>query len=85
MTDRQRQVLAFVRRHNGTTFRAVAAHLGVSPYAAVEHLEALRLQGLVTWEPNQSRTIRAVKSSYVLPFAGKVPGVKSARELEIIG
>lgn len=69
ITDRQREVLEFIRdefraRHYGLTVREVAARFGwTSPNAAAIHLKRLKAAGLITWEPNASRTIRPMEAA----------------------
>ena len=65
LTDRQRLVLTFVEefcRRQGypPTVREVAAHLGVQPRAAVDHLTALKRKGYLHREPGRSRGLSLV-------------------------
>ncbi|MCL6621659.1 MAG: transcriptional repressor LexA [Syntrophobacterales bacterium] len=60
LTERQRQVLAFVEEFRRTrgyppTVREVAAHFGIQPRAAADHLEALKRKGYLHREPGRSR------------------------------
>ncbi len=69
ITDRQREVFDFIRdefeaRGYGLTFREVCARFGwTSPNSASVHLKRLKTYGLVTWEPNASRTIRPTEAA----------------------
>jgi repressor LexA len=65
LTDRQRLVLNFVEefcRRQGypPTVREVAAHFGVQPRAAVDHLTALKRKGYLHREPGRSRGLALV-------------------------
>jgi len=65
LTDRQRLVLNFVEefcRRQGypPTVRAVAAHFGVQPRAAADHLAALKRKGYLHREPGRSRGLSLV-------------------------
>ena len=60
MTERQQAVLEFVeefagRRGYPPTVREVAAHFGIQPRAAADHLEALNRKGQLHREPGRSR------------------------------
>ena len=60
LTERQREVLAFVEDfcgHQGypPTVREVAAHFAIQPRAAVDHLAALKKKGYLHREPGRSR------------------------------
>ena len=60
MTDRQQAVLEFVeefcaRQGYPPTVREVAAHFGIQPRAAADHLEALKRKGQLHREPGRSR------------------------------
>ncbi len=60
MTERQQAVLEFVeefaaRRGYPPTVREVAAHFGIQPRAAADHLEALKRKGRLHREPGRSR------------------------------
>ena len=60
MTDKQQAVLEFVEefcRSQGypPTVREVAAHFGIQPRAAADHLEALNRKGRLHREPGRSR------------------------------
>ena len=82
LTDRQRQVLAFVRetlqqRGRPPTRSEIAEALGFrSPNAAEEHLRALARKGAILLEPGASRGIRLAettdKSIAGLPVIGRV-------------
>lgn len=65
LTDRQRLVLTFVEefcRRQGypPTVREVAAHFGVQPRAAADHLAALKRKGHLYREPGRSRGLSLV-------------------------
>jgi repressor LexA len=65
LTDRQRLVLNFVEeycRRQGypPTVREVAAHFGVQPRAAADHLAALKKKGHLHREPGRSRGLSLV-------------------------
>ncbi len=65
LTDRQRLVLSFVEdfcRRQGypPTVREVAAHFGVQPRAAADHLAALKRKGHLHREPGRSRGLALV-------------------------
>jgi repressor LexA len=65
LTERQRLVLNFVEefcRRQGypPTVREVAAHFGVQPRAAVDHLAALKRKGYLHREPGRSRGLALV-------------------------
>ncbi len=60
LTEKQRAVLAFVEdfcRRQGypPTVREVAAHFGIQPRAAADHLAALKRKGYLHREPGRSR------------------------------
>lgn len=60
LTERQREVLAFVEDFCGRqgyppTVREVAAHFAIQPRAAVDHLAALKKKGYLHREPGLSR------------------------------
>ena len=60
MTERQQAVLEFVegfcaRQGYPPTVREVAAHFGIQPRAAADHLEALNRKGQIHREPGRSR------------------------------
>jgi repressor LexA len=59
LTDKQRLVLSFVEefcRRQGypPTVREMAAHFGVQPRAAADHLAALKRKGHLHREPGRS-------------------------------
>jgi predicted transcriptional regulator len=54
-----RRVLALVMGRPGVSVRELGAAAGLSFQGALYHLKRLRAAGLVTWEPNLSRTLRA--------------------------
>jgi repressor LexA len=65
LTEKQRVVLAFVEefcRRQGypPTVREVAAHFGVQPRAAADHLAALKRKGHLHREPGRSRGLALV-------------------------
>ncbi len=60
MTERQQAVLEFVEEFSRSqgyppTVREVAAHFGIQPRAAADHLEALNRKGQLHREPGRSR------------------------------
>jgi SOS-response transcriptional repressor LexA len=66
MTPRQREVLDAIReltaaRGAAPTLRELGARLGITSTNAVsDHLKYLQIQGLLTWEPGKSRTLRVL-------------------------
>ncbi len=66
LTDRQRQVLDFIRRAIRAdgfppTVRDIAGHLGIISLNAIRrHLQALEKKGFIVVEPGKSRGIRIV-------------------------
>ncbi len=65
LTDRQRLVLSFVekfcrRQGDPPTVREVAAHFGIQPRAAADHLAALKRKGHLHREPGRSRGLALV-------------------------
>lgn len=80
LTNRQQAVLAFVEefcRQQGypPTVREVAAHFGIQPRAAADHLEALRRKGYLHREPGRSRG---------LSLRGRIGG-EAVVEVPIVG
>jgi len=81
LTDRQRLVLTFVEefcRRQGypPTVREVAAHFGVQPRAAADHLTALKRKGHLHREPGRSRgltlTARLPEAVVEVPVLGRI-------------
>lgn len=63
LTDRQRQVLAFIASYQGVcgyppTTREIADRFDFVQNAAMNHLRALKEKGRIDWRPNRARTIR---------------------------
>jgi repressor LexA len=74
LTERQQAVLEFVeqfvaRRGYPPTVREVAAHFGIQPRAAADHLAALKRKGQLHREPGRSRGL-------VLPARFREPVVE---------
>jgi DNA-binding IclR family transcriptional regulator len=64
--DRRREaIVAFIRRrHNeghAATIRDIAAHVGASPSTVHRHVHVLAEQGIVTYRPNEARSIRPIQ------------------------
>jgi repressor LexA len=81
LTDRQQAVLDFVeefcvRQGYPPTVREVAAHFGVQPRAAADHLAALKRKGYLHREPGLSRglalTARAPGPVVEVPVLGRI-------------
>jgi repressor LexA len=80
LTDRQQAVLAFVEefcRRQGypPTVREVAAHFGIQPRAATDHLAALKRKGYLHREPGLSRGLSLASRSLGLvevPVVGRI-------------
>jgi repressor LexA len=81
LTERQRAVLTFVeefRQRQGypPTVREVAAHFGIQPRAADDHLSALKRKGYLHREPGRSRgltlTYRSLESTVEVPVLGRI-------------
>ncbi|MEJ2224400.1 MAG: transcriptional repressor LexA [Syntrophobacterales bacterium] len=81
LTEKQRVVLAFVEdfcRRQGypPTVREVAAHLGVQPRAAADHLTALKRKGYLHREPGLSRGLslasRLEEQTVEVPILGRI-------------
>ena len=81
LTDRQQLVLAFVedfcvRQGYPPTVREVAAHFGIQPRAAVDHLAALKKKGYLHREPGRSRglalTPRTPGAVVEVPILGRI-------------
>jgi repressor LexA len=81
LTDKQQAVLDFVEefaRRQGypPTVREVAAHFGVQPRAAADHLEALNRKGHLYREPGRSRGLaifpRASAAVVEVPIVGRI-------------
>lgn len=96
LTQRQRQVLDFVRTitqdgRPAPTLREIAAHFGfASTRAAADHLVALKRKGALESEPGKARSLRAVSALWPLrqrvvdiPLFGSIPaGYAQNREQE---
>lgn len=81
LTEKQQAVLAFVEgfsRHRGypPTVREVAAHFGVQPRAAADHLAALKRKGYLHREPGRSRGLSLVsrleEQTVEVPILGRI-------------
>lgn len=81
LTERQRLVLAFIEefcRRQGypPTVREVAAHFGVQPRAAADHLAALKRKGYLRREPGLSRGLslasRIEEQVVEVPIVGRI-------------
>jgi repressor LexA len=81
LTEKQRVVLAFVEdfcRRQGypPTVREVAAHFGVQPRAAADHLAALKRKGYLHREPGLSRGLslasRLEEQTVEVPILGRI-------------
>ncbi len=81
LTERQRLVLAFIEdfcRRQGypPTVREVAAHFGVQPRAAADHLAALKRKGYLHREPGLSRGLalasRLEDQVVEVPIVGRI-------------
>ncbi|MBM4276202.1 MAG: repressor LexA [Deltaproteobacteria bacterium] len=81
LTDRQRQVLAFVeefvaRQGYPPTVREVAARFGIQPRAAADHLAALKRKGYLHREPGRSRGLtlagRTLGPVVEVPVLGRI-------------
>jgi len=81
LTDRQQKVLAFVEEFCGRqgyppTVREVAAHFGIQPRAAADHLAACKRKGYLHREPGVSRglslALRSVGPVVEVPVLGRI-------------
>ena len=81
LTEKQQAVLEFVEEfvaHQGypPTVREVAAHFGIQPRAAVDHLAALKRKGQLHREPGRSRGLvlasRAQWPVVEVPLLGRI-------------
>ena len=81
LTEKQRQVLSFVEefcRRQGypPTVREVAAHFGIQPRAAADHLAALKRKGYLHREPGLSRGLslasRLEEQTVEVPILGRI-------------
>jgi len=81
LTDRQRAVLTFVeefcqRQGYPPTVREVAAHFGIQPRAADDHLTALKRKGYLHREPGRSRGLalrsRSPGNTVEVPLVGQI-------------
>ena len=87
LTERQEQVLAFIRRREAggdspPTIREIAAHCGfASPRAASLHVESLERKGVLLRDPGKARGLRVVadedspvlRRRVALPLVGRIP------------
>lgn len=75
-TDRQREILSFIRdwtqrRQYAPTIREIGDGLGITSTNGVnDHLLALQKRGLVAWEPHCNRTLRLTPSGYSVLLKG---------------
>ena len=78
LTDRQREVLAYIGKESAVcgrppTVREICGHFGFrSPRAASCHLEALEKKGWIRREANRSRAIRLMHDPRGIPIVGRV-------------
>jgi repressor LexA len=81
LTERQQRVLAFVeefcsRQGYPPTVREVAAHFGIQPRAAVDHLAALKRKGYLHRQPGLSRGLslfpRTPGTFVEVPVVGRI-------------
>ncbi len=81
LTDRQREVLAFVEEFLAgqgypPTVREVAGRFGIQPRAAVDHLAALKRKGYLHREPGRSRGLtlagRTLGPVVEVPVLGRI-------------
>jgi len=81
LTDRQREVLAFVedfcsRQGYPPTVREVAARFGIQPRAAADHLAACKRKGYLHREPGLSRglalTLKSPGPAVEVPLVGRI-------------
>ncbi len=55
------RVLADVRKHHPTTVREICDRVDLTPPTVWHHLENLKAEKLVVWEPGKARTIKPAK------------------------
>ncbi|MBW1916421.1 MAG: repressor LexA [Deltaproteobacteria bacterium] len=81
LTDRQRAVLTFIeefchQQGYPPTVREVAAHFGIQPRAAADHLSALKRKGYLHREPGRSRGLalrsRSLGNTVEVPLLGQI-------------
>ena len=91
LTERQQQVLDFIRQHFTTrqgapTVREIAAHFHMaSPKAVQDHLAALERKGCLTRTPGRTRNIRlTVSPESGLPIVGRVAAGRPIAAVENI-
>jgi len=94
LTRRQREVLDFVRacvlKHGAPpTVREIAEHLGVTPRAAFDHLQALQRKGALRRREGAGRTARGLtpteipaRPSRAIPIMGRVAAGSGALAVE---
>ncbi|HNQ89954.1 MAG TPA: transcriptional repressor LexA [Verrucomicrobiota bacterium] len=94
LTDRQQQVLEFIRRtlqQNGIapTLREIADHFRFrSVKAAADHVQVLRRKGWVTTQPRRARTLQVTSRApqFPIPLYGSIPaGLPDDRRQESRG
>lgn len=79
-TPRQEQILAYIETRTRTgippTVREIGEEFSISsPHGVHRHLNALRKQGLLSWEPRKPRTFVVLRRPNVqFTVAGKVDG-----------
>ncbi len=56
----RQSVLKDVRKNHPTTVRDISKRVGLSSTTVWAHLENLKDENLVVWEPGKARTIRPV-------------------------
>jgi repressor LexA len=87
LTDRQREVLAFISAFLGEhayppTIREIAEHFGISVKGAYDHVKALEKKGSLRLGENRSRALEVVerekpeRSSVSIPLLGAVAAGK---------
>jgi len=78
LTDRQREILNFIRDHvagegAAPTVREIASRFGMaSPRAATDHLAALERKGYIERAAHKSRGIRLTRTQTGIPIVGTV-------------
>jgi len=91
LTQRQRQVLEFIRdkivgRGYGPTVREIGDNFDISsPNGVMCHLKALEKKGLITREPNMSRTIQLTSEAQAergMPLVGQIAAGSLAEAIE---
>lgn len=85
VTDRQEEILAFIRQFILThkfppTFREISDHFGISVRGAYDHIKALEKKGYLRCDKNRSRAIEIIDEQ------GDLPSVASElREIPRLG